>query len=168
MSYLKGALGMIGGGMGAMALLNEGKGETFTSYPNENRLKQLLGKTSDENVNPLELKKRNIEKVYDLEFKEGNENKFTYMPEMKIEDERLVVKLDDDALRHASYINSYAGQMSVFGTDNRDIVYEIDGKKHAYDFGLRGARLIPLENMENNPFTKDLPSGNQMMPEDFR
>jgi len=118
--------------------------------------------------NPLELKKRNIEKVYDLEFKEGNENKFTYMPEMKIENDRLVVKLDDDALRHASYINSYAGQMSLFGTDNRDIVYEIDGKKHAYDFGFRGAKLIPLEDMENNPFTKDLPSGNQMMPEDFR
>ena len=43
MSILKGALGGIGAGMGAMALLNEGKGETFTSYPEPSRLKQLFG-----------------------------------------------------------------------------------------------------------------------------
>ena len=71
MSYLKGALGMIGGGIGAMALLNEGKGETFTSYPNENRLKQLLGKTSDENVNPLELKKETLKKFMILNLKKA-------------------------------------------------------------------------------------------------
>jgi len=34
---------MIGAGLGAMYLGNEGKGETFTSYPNPSRIKQVLG-----------------------------------------------------------------------------------------------------------------------------
>jgi len=34
-------LKILGGGMGTMALLNEEKGGTFTSYPEESRLKQL-------------------------------------------------------------------------------------------------------------------------------
>ena len=34
---------MIGAGLGAMYLGNEGKGETFTSYPNPSRIKQILG-----------------------------------------------------------------------------------------------------------------------------
>jgi len=126
---------------------------------------------AEKRENPLEYKKKQIESTYNYEFTErNNENKFTYMPEMKIENDRLVVKLDDDAVRHAGYIDGYATQDYYgWGTDNRDIIYEVDGIKHAYDFSLfGGAKLIPLEDLENNPFTKDLPSGNQMMPEDFR
>ena len=48
MSILKGALGGIGAGMGAMALLNEEKGGTFTSYPEPSRLKQLMGKNNND------------------------------------------------------------------------------------------------------------------------
>ena len=124
---------------------------------------------SEKKENPLEFKKKQIESTYNYEFTErNNENNLSYMPEMYIEDNRLVVKLNDEPKKHANYINMYAAQ-SAFGQDNRDIVYEIDGKKHAYDFSVfGGAKFIPLENMENNPFTKDLPSANQMMPEDFR
>tara|TARA_R110000824_G_scaffold16175_5_gene67368 strand:+ start:2137 stop:2640 length:504 start_codon:yes stop_codon:yes gene_type:complete len=167
MSFLKGTLGMIGGGMGAMALLNEGEGETLTSYPEQSRLKQLT--ESKEKENPLEFKKKQIESTYNYEFTErNNENNLSYMPEMYIKDNRLVVKLNDDAEKHAGYINNYAAQ-SAFGQDNRDIVYEIDGKKHAYDFSLLGgSKLIPIEEIENNPFTEGLPEGDQMMPEDFR
>jgi len=167
MSFLKGTLGMIGGGMGAMALLNEGEGETFTSYPEQSRLKQLT--ESKEKENPLEFKKKQIESTYNYEFTErNNENNLSYMPEIYIKDNRLVVKLNDDAEKHAGYINNYAAQ-SAFGQDNRDIVYEIDGKKHAYDFSLLGgSKLIPIEEIENNPFTEGLPEGDQMMPEDFK
>jgi hypothetical protein len=118
--------------------------------------------------NPLQFKKDQIESTYNFEFTErNNENNLTYMPEMKIENNRLVVKLNDEPEKHANYINFYAAQ-SNWGTDNRDIIYEIDGKKHEYDFSIfGGAKFIPLEEKENNPYVKDLPSGNQMKPEDF-
>lgn len=137
----------------------------------ENIYGDKYGKSAeiDSNNNPLQFKKNQIEGTYNHEFtKNNNESNLTYMPEMKIENNRLVVKLNDEPEKHANYINFYAAQ-SNWGTDNRDIVYEIDGKKHAYDFSVfGGAKFIPLEDIENNPFTKDLPSGNQMMPEDFK
>ena len=56
MSILKGALGGIGAGMGAMALLNEEEGGTFTSYPEPSRLKQLMGKNNNFDAFGEELK----------------------------------------------------------------------------------------------------------------
>tara|TARA_R110000822_G_scaffold7784_3_gene31573 strand:+ start:2888 stop:3367 length:480 start_codon:yes stop_codon:yes gene_type:complete len=124
---------------------------------------------SEEKENPLEFKKKQIESTYNYEFTERkNENNLSYMPEMYIENNRLVVKLNDEAEKHANYINMYAAQ-SAYGQDNRDIVYEIDGKKHAYDFSVfGGTKFTPIEEIENNPFTEGLPEGNQMMPEDFK
>jgi len=119
--------------------------------------------------NPLQFKKNQIEGTYNHEFtKNNNENNFTYMPEIKIEGDRLVVKLNEEPEKHANYINFYAAQSNL-GTDNRDIIYEIDGKKHAYDFSVfGGAKFIPLEDLENNPYTKDLPKSNTMSKGDFR
>tara|TARA_R110000851_G_scaffold332544_1_gene509006 strand:- start:48 stop:434 length:387 start_codon:yes stop_codon:yes gene_type:complete len=128
-----------------------------------------MSKESEEKENPLEFKKKQIESTYNYEFTERkNENNLSYMPEMYIENNRLVVKLNDEAEKHANYINMYAAQ-SAYGQDNRDIVYEIDGKKHAYDFSVfGGTKFTPIEEIENNPFTEGLPEGNQMMPEDFK
>ncbi len=146
-----------GGGAAAIGALGLGKG-----------LDTVLDR-SNGFENTLEFKKKQIESTYNYEFTErNNENKLSYMPEMYIKDNRLVVKLNDEAEKHANYINMYAAQ-SAYGQDNRDIVYEIDGKKHTYDFSVfGGTKFTPLEGMENNPFTEGLPEGDQMMPDDFK
>ena len=128
-----------------------------------------VGEIMSDKENPLQFKKNQIESTYNHEFtKNNNENNFTYMPEMKIEGDRLVVKLNEEPEKHANYINFYAAQSNL-GTDNRDIIYEIDGKKHAYDFSVfGGAKFIPLEDLENNPYTKDLPKSNTMSTGDFK
>ena len=48
MKLLNLAAAGVGAGLGAMYLGNEGEGETFTSYPNPSRIKQMLGSKVNE------------------------------------------------------------------------------------------------------------------------
>lgn len=143
MSFLKGTLGMIGGGMGAMALLNEGKGETFTSYPKQSRLKQLMGKDSNDEFDRRVQEELN--RAYKLyESGEMTNNEFKYieasLEELKTNKEELI------------------SRNSTFGV--------LPTTQEAIEQGEPRYKLMVMQ--DNNPFTKDLPSGDTMGIEDFR
>ena len=144
MSFLKGTLGMIGGGMGAMALLNEGKGETFTSYPKQNRLKQLMGKDSgDEFDRKVQEELNRAYKLY--ENGEMTNDEFKYI-EASLEE--LIKNKESLISRNATF-----------------------GFAPTTDEGVaKGQPRYKLMVMQDklNPFTKDLPSGDTMGIEDFR
>ena len=125
-----------------------------------------MGEGQKEEKNYLEDKKREIESTYNYEFKErNNENQFSYMPEVEIKDDVLVVKLDKDAEKHANFIDMYATQLGSPIKDNSDIVYEINGEEYLYNSNFLGrGKLIPINQ---NAYTKDLPSGNTMGTGDF-
>ena len=147
MSYLKGALGMIGGGMGAMALLNEGKGETFTSYPEPSRLKQFI------KSNKRSRDKQAITMDYIYRHKDIMEPTIAQYGDNDI-------GYSIGALRVAASNNIIKPDMSV------KEVAEIMKRENLAPYGFKLDESILNEVF--NPFTKDLPSGNRMMPEDFR
>jgi len=137
MSFLKGTLGMIGGGMGAMALLNEGEGETFTSYPEQSRLKQLT-----------ESKEKDHEILWSTFVGEPEGNDYKSFLNASLSEKAQILK------NRAS--------------DTDDVLWR--SKEWMRISGNPKAKedYIPSALEYANPFTKDLPSGNQMMSEDFR
>ena len=147
MSYLKGALGMIGGGMGAMALLNEEKGETFTSYPEPSRLKQF-NEWNKRSREKQAVTMDYIHKHQDImnpaieEFGDGD------------------IGYSIGALRVAASNNIIKPDMSV------KEVAEIMKRENLEPYGFKLDESILNEVF--NPFTKDLPQGDTMNPEDFR
>ena len=147
MSYLKGTLGMIGGGMGAMALLNEGKGETFTSYPEPSRLKQFTGwnkRLRDKQTVTMDLynKHQDIMNPTIEQYGDGD------------------IGYSIGALRVAAGNNIIKPDMSV------KEVAEIMKRENLEPYGFKLDESILNEVF--NPFTKDLPQGDTIMPEDFR
>ena len=143
MSYLKGALGMIGGGMGAMALLNEGKGETFTSYPEQSRLKQLMGKNNDDEFDSRV--QEELTKAYKLyENGEMTNDEFKY----------IEASLDELKRDKENLIRGNATFAVAPTTDE------------AIEKGHPRWKLMVMQ--DKNPFTKDLPQSDTMMPKDFR
>ena len=143
MSVLKGALGGIGAGMGAMALLNEGEGETFTSYPEQSRLKQLMGKDSDDEFDSRV--QEELTRAYKLyENGEMTNDEFKY----------IEASFDELRNQKENLINNNA----TFGVGLTT--------QEGIERGEPKYKLMVMQ--DKNPFTKDLPSGNKMMPEDFR
>ena len=144
MINLKGTLGMIGAGMGTMALLNEERGGTFTSYPEPSRLKQLMGKDSDDEFDSRV--QEELTRAYKLyENGEMTNDEFKYieasLDELKKNKENLIRK-------NATF-----------------------GFAPTTDEGVaKGQPRYKLMVMQDklNPFTEDLPQGDTMMPEDFR
>jgi len=137
MSFLKGTLGMIGGGMGAMALLNEGEGETFTSYPEQSRLKQLTGS-----------KEKDHEILWSTFVGKPEGNDYKNFLNASLSEKTKILKnrasdTDDALFRTKEW-------MRISGDPKAEEDY------------------IPSALEYDNPFTRDLPNGNQMMPEDFR
>jgi len=137
MSLLKGTLGMIGGGMGAMALLNEGEGETFTSYPEQSRLKQLTGS-----------KEKDHEILWSTFVGKPEGNDYKNFLNASINEKAQILKnaaddTDDTLWRSKEW-------MRISGDPKAEEDY------------------IPSALEYDNPFTRDLPNGNTMMPEDFR
>lgn len=137
MSFLKGTLGMIGGGMGAMALLNEGEGETFTSYPEQSRLKQLTGS-----------KEKDHEILWSTFVGKPEGNDYKNFLNASINEKAQILKnaaddTDDTLWRSKEW-------MRISGDPKAEEDY------------------IPSALEYDNPFTRDLPNGNTMMPEDFR
>tara|TARA_Y100000593_G_scaffold12322_1_gene22591 strand:+ start:40 stop:486 length:447 start_codon:yes stop_codon:yes gene_type:complete len=147
MSILKGALGGIGAGMGAMALFNEGKGETFTSYPKQSRYKQfqenahraeryaihtpLLQKDSDGDIMSFAIKRYG---KGDIGYSIGS----------------LMVAADRDLIKSNMSVKEVKAIMEREGLS-------------PYGFKLDESIL----NEVFNPFTKDLPQGDTMGTGDF-
>jgi len=143
MSVLKGALGGIGAGMGAMALLNEGEGETFTSYPEQSRLKQLMGKDSDDEFDSRV--QEELTRAYKLyENGEMTNDEFKY----------IEASFDELRNQKENLINNNA----TFGVGLTT--------QEGIERGEPKYKLMVMQ--DKNPFTKDLPQGERMMPEDFR
>ena len=135
---------MIGGGMGAMALLNEGKGETFTSYPEQSRLKQLMGKNSDDEFDSRV--QEELTRAYKLyENGEMTNDEFKYI-EASLEE--LKKKKESLISRNATF---------GFAPTTAEGVAK----------GQPRYKLMVMQD-KLNPFTKDLPSGDTMGIEDFR
>ncbi len=118
-----------------------------------------------DNKDLLEGKKEQIITTYNHELgSRNNENRFTYIPEVEIDKNNIIVKLKDEPEKHANFINMYAAQ-DAWGSDNRDIIYDIGGKKHSYDFSMLGG--VTFTPIDENPYTQDLPIGNQLLKKDF-
>jgi hypothetical protein len=144
---IKGALVGIGAGMGAMALFNEGKGETFTSYPEQSRYQQfkedslraeryaihtpLLQKDSDGDIMGFALKRYG---KGDTGYSIGS----------------LMVAADRDL------INSNMSVKEV------KAIMEREGLS-PYGFKVDEGMLSEVFN----PYTKDLPQGDTIMPKHF-
>ena len=148
MSILKGALGGIGASMGAMALFNEGEGETFTSYPKQSRYKQfqenahraeryaihtpLLQKDSDGDIMSFAIKRYG---KGDIGYSIGS----------------LMVAADRDLINSNMSVNE---------------VYQIMEREGLSPYGFKLSKA--LLNVAFNPYTKDLPQGDTIGVGDFR
>lgn len=144
MSILKGALGGIGAGMGAMALLNEEKGGTFTSYPEPSRLKQLMG----QDISRPETWGGSGENIWGDKYGKAAE--------------------DNDDIDWIE--TTYDGKTYEFAnTPHAHQIMMDNGPFHMKETvdELVEVGLMRLIEDDSSPFTKDLPQGDTMMPEDF-
>ena len=167
MSILKGALGGIGAGMGAMALLNEEKGGTFTSYPEPSRLKQLMG----QDISRPETWGGSGENIWGDKYGKAAEDNDEFDNRVQEELTKAYKLYENGEMTNDEFkyieasIDQLKSQKNELVQSNATFAVA-PTTQEAIEKGEPRYKLMVMQ--DKNPFTKDLPQGDTMGTGDFR
>jgi hypothetical protein len=155
--------GAIAGGMGAMALLNEEEGGTFTSYPEPSRLKQLMGQDINRKE-AIEALGQEIKDWGERPWDPENDKAYIDATMKKMHD---LIKNDLDTWWVPRSVARKKATDYVLGflrmaSEKEGAPEMLSVKDEKVIYGAVGASPPP------NPFTKDLPEGDTLRPGDFK